>query len=100
MKVRSLKLADIAFGRQWSEHVLDRWDYEDFKTRSDWRMGWISFDCAYYHAATRRVYLGITSFNSDIFKAFDRVSEQFVDLGYRNIADCFDAKIHRSLVAD
>ena len=98
IQVRALKLADFDFGQKWSEEVDDRWEYEDFKNRPDWRKGWISFDCAYYDSAGRRVYLGISSFDSDIFKAYDCETGKFQDLGYRKVADCFDAKFHRSLI--
>jgi len=98
MNIRFLKLRDARFGNQWAEEVLDRWDYDDFLAAPDWRRGWISMDCALYHPADDRVYLGITSFDADIFRAYDRRTETFVDLGYGKIADRFDAKFHRSLV--
>ena len=98
MHVRSLKLKDVRYGSQWFDEVEDHWDYEDFKADPAWRKGWISIDCALYNEADNRVYLGITSFDADIFRAFDRDTGQFVDLGYRRIADPFDAKFHRSLV--
>jgi len=97
MKIRSLKLHDVDFGSQWSEEVEDHWLYEDFKNREDWRKGWISFDCAVYNPADDRVYTGITSFDADILKAYDRETGAFVDLGYDRVADPFDAKFHRSL---
>jgi len=97
MQVRTLKLKNVDFGRQWFDEALDHWDYRDFKNRPDWRKAWISFDCALYDAADDRVYLGITSFDSDIFKAYDRKTDQFVDLGYCRVSGPFDAKFHRSL---
>ena len=98
MHVRSLKLKDIRYGNQWFDEVEDHWDYEDFKADPAWCKGWISMDCALYNEDDNRVYLGITSFDADIFRAFDRDTDQFVDLGYHRIADLFDAKFHRSLV--
>jgi len=98
MKVRALKLQDEAYGDQWSREIEDHWEYADFKADERWRRGWISMDCALYHEADDRVYLGITSFDADIFRAYDRASGQFVDLGYGRVADAFDAKFHRSLV--
>ena len=62
------------------------------------RVNWISFDSLLYDPDSDLVYLGITSFNADIFRAYDRKSDKFLDLGYANIADPFDAKFHRSLV--
>ena len=55
-------------------------------------------DSLFYHADDDRVYLGITSFDADIFRAYDRKTGEFMDLGYGKIADPFDAKFHRSLV--
>lgn len=102
MKIRTHKLHDEQFGNDWNDRVESRWLYDDFKHgRTDrqqrWRTGWISFDCALYEPADDRVYLGITSFASDIFKAFDRKSGKFIDLGYERIVDPYDAKFHRSL---
>jgi len=97
MRIKSLKLWDNRFDNQWSDEVEDRWDYDDFKANPDWRKGWISVDCALYNADDDRVYLGITSFDADIFKAYDRKSGEFVDIGYESIVDPFDAKFHRSL---
>ena len=98
MKIRSLKLRDVRFGDQWAREVEDRWEYPDFLAHADWRAGWISMDCALYRAEDDRVYLGVTSFDADIFKAYDRQSGRFVDLGFGRIANRFDAKFHRSLV--
>lgn len=96
--IRPLKQQDARFGKQWFDEVLDRWDYDDMKGDVHWREGWISFDCALYRPTEERIYLGITSFNSDIFKAYDRREGEFVDLGYGSIANKFDGKFHRSLV--
>ena len=98
MQVTALKLHDVDFGDQWSSEAEDHWLYDDFKRNDDWRTGWISFDCAAYDAPADRLYLGITSFDADIFKAYDRGTGTFVGLGYDRIADPFDAKFHRSLV--
>lgn len=100
MRIRSLRLQDVHFADRWPREVEHRWLYDDFLAHEDWRQGWISFDCALYRHEDDRVYLGITSFDSGgIFKAFDRKTDQFVDLGYHRVAEPFDAKFHRSLVA-
>ncbi|MEW6754997.1 MAG: hypothetical protein AB1505_29035 [Candidatus Latescibacterota bacterium] len=97
MQVRALKLQDVTFGDQWFAQIEDRWEYQDFRRDRAWRQGWISMDSLLYDAADDRVYLGITSFDADIFRAYDRRAGAFVDLGYRRVADPFDAKFHRSL---
>jgi hypothetical protein len=98
MKISTLKLQDYHYQNRWFDEIEDHWNYEDFKNQADWRKGWISFDCGLYHRPDDRVYLGITSFDADIFKAYDRKQKAFVDLGYRAIANPFDAKFHRALV--
>lgn len=98
MKIKSLKLKNENYGNQWDDEVFDHWDYKDFKNSPAWNHGWISMDCALYDSRDNRVYLGITSFANDIFKAYDRGTGEFIDLGYADIANEFDAKFHRSLV--
>ncbi len=98
MKVAALKLQNEHYGNQWNDEIFDHWDYNDFKTHQNWNEGWISMDCAYFNKDDDRIYLGITSFANDIFRAYDRKTGQFIDLGYSKIADNFDAKFHRSLV--
>lgn len=97
MTIRSIKLEDERYGEQWFEEIEDRWEYADFKADPRWRRGWISMDCALYDEESDRVYLGITSFDSDIFKAYDRVSGTFVDLGAGGVVNEYDARFHRSL---
>ena len=98
MKIRSLKLKDVKYGNQWKDEVEDHWEYDDFKANKDWREGWISMDCAYYNEDDNKVYLGITSFDADIMKAFNRDTSKFEDLEFKKISDSYDAKFHRSLV--
>jgi hypothetical protein len=97
-KIRALKLHDESFGNQWFDTVLDHWHYDDLSRNPQWRKGWISFDCALYRPEEDRIYLGITSFDADIFKVYDRGREAFLDLGYSSVSNRFDGKFHRSLV--
>lgn len=98
MRVRAIPWQRAQFGDAWSETIEDRWEYGDFLRDPAWRRQWVSMDSLLYHAPDDRVYLGITSFDADIFRAYDRRSDTFVDLGYARVADPFDAKFHRSLV--
>src|SRR5579859_3487361 len=98
MKIRTLKLRDEAYGDQWYTQIEDHWEYDQFLADPRWRAGWISMDSVLYNSADDRVYLGITSFDADIFRAYDRRTGQFLDLGYKRIAHPQDAKFHRSLV--
>ncbi|MBI3922808.1 MAG: hypothetical protein HY318_15415 [Armatimonadetes bacterium] len=97
LKIRSLKLKDRHFGNEWFDTVEDRWNYRDFLADKRWREDWISFDGVVYHSGTDRVYCGITSFDADIFKAYDRRSGQFLDLGFAAVSNRYDAKFHRSM---
>ena len=99
MKIRSLRLQDHQYENQWFDEVEHHWEYDDFVADSRWKQGWISMDCALYRPEDDRVYLGITCFDENhIFAAYDRGQDAFVDLGYRRVADPYDAKFHRSLV--
>lgn len=98
MEVKALKLLDYSYRKQWENEIFNRWDYKNFKSHESWRKGWISMNCAYYNPDDDRIYLGITSFDADIFKAYDRKKQKFIDLGYSKTANPFDAKFHRSLV--
>jgi hypothetical protein len=95
--IRSHKLKDRHFGGEWHDRIVDRWDYDDMLADPRWRKDWISFDGVVHHAGTDRVYCGITSFDADIFKAFDRRQGKFVDLGFKKVGNKYDAKFHRSM---
>ena len=97
MKVRALKLKDRNFGSEWADVTEHRWNYDDFLRDERWRKDWISFDGVVYHEGNDRVYCGITSFDADIFKAYDRGQDKFVDLGFADVANPYDAKFHRSM---
>jgi hypothetical protein len=97
MPIRPLKLKDRDFGDEWNTSIEHRWDFEDFRRDARWRCDWISFDGVVYHPDTDYVYCGITSFDADIFQAYDRQRGEFVDLGFSDVADPFDAKFHRSM---
>ena len=98
MKVRSHKKEDNNYGDTWLTKIEDRWNYQDFVENEDWRKGWISFDCLFYDESVLKVFAGITSFDADIFWAFDVREKKSVSTGYERIADPFDAKFHRSIV--
>ena len=94
------KLKNRHFGEQWQKEVLDQWDYADMLKHKHWKEHWISFDCLCYFDKNDTVYAGITSFNADIFKGFNRRTMQFESTGFEQIANQYDAKFHRSLERD
>lgn len=97
MKIRALKLNDRVFGAEWFDRVEDKLNYADLIADACWRKDWISFDGVVYHAGTDRVYCGITSFDADIFKIYDRPSGRFLGTDFAKIANRYDAKFHRAM---
>jgi len=97
MRVRAIKLYDACIDN-WGSEIEDRYEYRDFKADDKLRVEWISFDGILCDPDSDLVYLGITSFDADIFRAYDRRTGEFVDLGFGRVADPFDAKFHRALV--
>jgi sugar lactone lactonase YvrE len=95
---KALKLWDTHFDN-WQSEIEDRRNYRDMAADEKWSKYWISFDSVLALPGPPRVYCGITSFCAEIFKAYDRTKRSFVDLGYAAIADPYDAKFHRSLLA-
>ena len=100
MRVNALKLRDRDFGDQWDREIEDRWNYADFLADAGWRKDWISFDCLCHAPETDTVFAGITSFDADIFRGWDRARREWVDPGYARVRDPYDAKFHRSMVRD
>lgn len=98
MKIRSHKLADRRFGPEEFElRIANRWNYQDFLDHPEWGRDWISFDGVVHHAASDRIYCGLTRFDGDVFYAWDRGTEQFTSLGFDRVMDRYDAKFHRSM---
>lgn len=72
MEVRSLKLYDVRYGKQWDEEVHYGWNYDDFLKDERWRTGCISFDCLLWDKETDEIHVGVTSFNEkDISYKYD-----------------------------
>ena len=99
MKIRTFKLKDRHF-TNWHTEVENRWNYDDIRRDPAFLHDWISFDCCLFVPEQNRVYCGLTCLDGDIFWAFDRDSQTFVNCGYKSLNDGFDAKFHRSLVRD
>ena len=97
MKIKSHKLKDHSFGDQWKEQTEDRWNYADFLADEHWRKDWISFDGIVAHPTNDLVYCGITSFDADIFWAWNRKGNRWQDCGFGAVANQYDAKFHRSM---
>jgi hypothetical protein len=72
MKTYSHPLRTHDFGDAWKDRVENRWNYADFLADERWRKDWISFDGVVAHPTNDLVYCGITSFDADIFWAWNR----------------------------
>ena len=60
----------------------------------------VAFTSLLYYPNDQLVYCGITAYDADIFYTFDPQTAQFNSLGYQNVGERFEVKIHRSLVVD
>lgn len=96
MKVKAHALFDLRID-DWYGSIEDKWEYSDFIGNAPVRKRLISFDSVLADPGSDLVYLGITSFNADIFRAYNRATGEFIDLGYSRVSDRFDAKFHRAL---
>lgn len=99
MKVDALAIREQRFD-DWGSKVAGRWSIEDLRADARYRDGWLSFDCLSWDADSRKMYLGLTLINTDIFWSFDTQSETFTSLGFASVSDRYDAKFHRSLERD
>ena len=95
-KVQAHILKDRRFDN-WENEVAGRWKIEDLRSDPSYCNEWISFDCLAWDGSSGRLYIGLTSINSDIFYYFDTRTQQFTSLGFQRISDKFDAKFHRAL---
>jgi len=60
----------------------------------------ISFTTLRYNADDGLIYCGLTSADGDIFYTFNPKTKEYTSLNFREIADQYDVKIHRSLEYD
>jgi hypothetical protein len=97
MKIKTLKLKERHF-TNWHAEVENHWNYDDLRRDPAFLHDWISFDCCLFLPEQNRLYCGLTCLDGDIFWAFDRDSQSFLNCGYKSLNDGFDAKFHRSLV--
>lgn len=60
----------------------------------------IAFTSLLYLDGYKKLYLGLTAFDTDVFYQFDPETEKFESLGYPKISEKYEVKIHRSLSYD
>jgi len=84
----------------WESVVRGHWTVEDLRADSGFCNDWISFDSLAWDESSKRLYIGLTSINNDIFHVFDPATCQFHSLNFQRISDKYDAKFHRSLEID
>ncbi len=64
------------------------------------RRNYVAFTCLLFHPVERRLYCGITAYDADIFYVFDTQTHEWQSLGWAEVGEEFDVKIHRSLIYD
>ena len=84
----------------WESEVQGHWTIENLRADPGYCNDWISFDSLAWDESSKRLYIGLTSINNDIFHVFDPATHQFHSLNFRRISNKFDAKFHRSLEID
>lgn len=99
LEVRAYVLEDFEF-YNWDLEIDPLWEYEDWVKHKEYYNRWISFDCLAYDSARKSLYCGLARFNSDILYVFDLENKEFRSLGYKRVADPYDAKFHKSLELD
>ena len=74
--------------------------YDEIQADPDFSHKLISFVCNEYNPVDGRLYLGATAFDNDIFFWFDIDKKEYHSLNFKEVAERFDIKIHRSLCID
>lgn len=74
------------------------WTFRDFQNDPVALHDWIAFTTVMYCPVDGLVHCGLTRFDNDILHVFDPESRSFRSLGYNEVAEKFEVKIHRSLV--
>jgi len=99
MEVTAFAIREQRFD-DWERKLTGRWSIEDMRADDRYRNGWLSFDCLAWDDARQTLFAGLTLISTDIFWAFDPATESFTSLGFPDIADQYDAKLHRSIERD
>ena len=74
-------------------------DVDDSRANRDdhFKENYVAFTCLLPNPADSLLYCGVTAYNNDILCAFEPESRAFRSLGYRDVAEPFEVKVHRSL---
>jgi hypothetical protein len=63
----------------------------------EFRDHYVAFTCLLANPNDGLLYCGVTAFNNDILHVFDPETKRFRSLGYAQVAEPFEIKVHRSL---
>jgi len=79
--------------------VAEGVDVDDSRAKRDdhFMENYIAFTCLLANPNDGLLYCGVTAFNQDILHTFDPEGKTFRSLGYREIGEPFEVKVHRSL---
>ncbi|MDX9797793.1 MAG: hypothetical protein RBT05_02945 [Bacteroidales bacterium] len=102
MKIRQVEAHVLKnqYFDNWDSIVSGKWTVEDLRSDVNYCNDWISFDSLAWDEQSKKLYIGLTSINTDIFHVFDPSTKQFHSLDFQRISNKFDAKFHRSLEID
>lgn len=74
--------------------------WSDEARKMDVRQGGCSIVTVHYNPDDGLVYCGLTTLTSDLLWTYDPANQEYASLGYQQIAEKYEVKIHRSLVQD
>ena len=89
--VRYHVLRDCPVSNMDVDRVSDR------EMPQEWIDNHVAFTCFLPAPDEGVLYCGVTAFNNDILHAFDLEKKTFTSLGYAQVAERFEIKVHRSL---
>ncbi len=91
-------------------HILRDWKREAAGAQSDEfgrakmdeyrRRNYVAFTCLLYNRVDGMLYCGITAYDADIFYKFDPRTGEWTSMGWAEVGEQYDVKIHRSLTFD
>lgn len=84
--------------RDYRAHVVDvDADRNQEANDKDRFNNYVAFVSLLHHAKQKKIYCGLTAYNTDILATFDLKKKTLQSLEYQRISEPFEVKIHRSL---
>jgi hypothetical protein len=99
VKAYDLGVHRVPLGLVQSVRKASNWGFDQAQNTPPMNK-FLSFTSLLFHPETKLVYCGLTSWQNDLFYAFDPEKKEFRSLEFTRVADRFDVKIHRSFELD